>query len=168
MYRLCSILFMITIRKITKTDNDSLATIIRSCLKEFGADKPGTVYYDESTDHLYELFSTPKSAYFVAELEGKILGGAGIFPSDGLPQDTCELVKMYLLAESRRSGIGAALMNQCLATAKEVGFNAIYLETLPELKRAISVYEKFNFTYLNGPLGNTGHHGCSVWMSRTL
>ena len=159
---------MITIRKITKQDNATIATIIRSCLKEFGADKPGTVYYDESTDHLYELFSNPQSAYFIAELEGKILGGAGIFPSDGLPQDTCELVKMYLLAESRQSGIGAALMNQCLATAKEFGFNTIYLETLPELKRAISVYEKFNFTYLTGPLGNTGHHGCSVWMSRTL
>jgi putative acetyltransferase len=159
---------MITIRKITKQDNAKIATIIRSCLKEFGADKPGTVYYDESTDHLYELFSNPQSAYFIAELEGKILGGAGIFPSDGLPQDTCELVKMYLLAESRQSGIGAALMNQCLATAKEFGFNTIYLETLPELKRAISVYEKFNFTYLTGPLGNTGHHGCSVWMSRTL
>lgn len=159
---------MITIRKITKQDNATIATIIRSCLKEFGADKPGTVYYDESTDHLYELFSNPQSAYFVAESEGKILGGAGIFPSDGLPQDTCELVKMYLLAESRKSGIGAALMNRCLATAKEFGFNTIYLETLPELKRAISVYEKFNFTYLTGPLGNTGHHGCSVWMSRTL
>jgi putative acetyltransferase len=39
---------------------------------------------------------------------------------------------------------------------------------MPELKRAISVYEKFNFTYLQEPMGNTGHHGCSVWMKKTL
>ncbi len=159
---------MITIRKITKQDNSTLATIIRSCLTEFGADKPGTVYYDESTDHLYELFNNPQSVYFVAELDRKIVGGAGLFPSDGLPQDTCELVKMYLLPAARQTGIGSALMNKCLEAAKQNGFNNIYLETLPELKRAISVYEKFNFTYLNGPLGNTGHHGCSVWMSREL
>ena len=57
---------MITIRKITKQDNSTLATIIRSCLTEFGADKPGTVYYDESTDHLYELFNNPQSVYFVS------------------------------------------------------------------------------------------------------
>ncbi len=159
---------MITIRKITKQDNSTLATIIRSCLTEFGADKPGTVYYDESTDHLYELFNNPQSVYFVAELDRKIVGGAGLFPSDGLPQDTCELVKMYLLPAARQTGIGSALMNKCLEAAKQNGFKNIYLETLPELKRAISVYEKFNFTYLNGPLGNTGHHGCSVWMSREL
>ena len=159
---------MITIRKITKQDNSTLATIIRSCLTEFGADKPGTVYYDESTDHLYELFNNPQSVYFVAELDRKIVGGAGLFPSDGLPQDTCELVKMYILPEARQSGIGAILMNECLAAAKQNGYNKIYLETLPELKRAISVYEKFNFTHLENPLGNTGHHGCTVWMTRVL
>jgi putative acetyltransferase len=159
---------MITIRKIRKQDNATIAAIIRGCLTEFNADKPGTVYYDESTDHLYELFNTPLSTYFIAESEGKTVGGAGIFPSDGLPQDTCELVKMYILPEARQSGIGATLMNECLVAAKQNGYNKIYLETLPELKRAISVYEKFNFTHLERPLGNTGHHGCTVWMSRVL
>jgi putative acetyltransferase len=157
-----------TIRKIKLEDNQAIAIIIRSCLKEFGADKPGTVYYDESTDHLFELFSEKKSIYFIAEIEGKIVGGGGVFPSDGLPEGTCELVKMYLLPEARKTGTGAALMNKCLETAKELGFKNIYLESMPELKRAISVYEKFNFTYLNEPLGNTGHHGCSVWMTRPL
>jgi len=163
-----SVLLMITIRKITKQDNATIAAIIRGCLKEFNADKPGTVYYDESTDHLYELFNTPLSTYFIAESAGKTVGGAGIFPSDGLPQDTCELVKMYILPEVRQSGIGATLMNKCLVAAKQNGYSKIYLETLPELKRAISVYEKFNFIHLENPLGNTGHHGCTVWMSRVL
>lgn len=157
-----------TIRKIRLEDNQSIAVIIRACLKEFGADKPGTVYYDESTDHLFELFSEKNSMYFIAEIEGNIVGGGGIFPSDGLPEGTCELVKMYLLPEARQTGTGAALMNKCLETAKEFGFKNIYLESMPELKRAISVYEKFNFTYLDKPVGNTGHHGCSVWMTRPL
>jgi putative acetyltransferase len=87
----------ITIRPIQPADNAAMANIIRRTLEEFGANRPGTVYFDETTDHLFELFeATPASAYFVAEKEGVILGGAGIFPTDGLPEGTCELVKMYL------------------------------------------------------------------------
>ncbi|HET7899248.1 MAG TPA: GNAT family N-acetyltransferase, partial [Flavisolibacter sp.] len=69
----------IRIRTIQKNDNQALATIIRSTLKEFGANKPGTVYYDPTTDALYELFaSAPLSVYFVAELDGELVGGGGI------------------------------------------------------------------------------------------
>lgn len=158
----------INIRLISIDDNPLIATIIRSCLTEFGANKPGTVYYDKTTDHLFELFQEKGAVYFIAEQEGHIVGGGGIFPSPGLPAGTCELVKMYLLPEARGKGIGAVIMNKCMITAKEMGFGTMYIETLPELKRAISVYEKFGFNYLDKPLGDTGHFGCSVWMLKSL
>ena len=44
----------------------------------------------------------------------------------------------------------------------------IYLETMPELKQALHVYEKFGFEYLNGPMGNSGHTGCSLWMLKEI
>jgi putative acetyltransferase len=44
----------------------------------------------------------------------------------------------------------------------------MYIETLPELEKAIRVYEKFGFSYLDKPLGDTGHFGCSVWMLKAL
>jgi putative acetyltransferase len=158
----------INIRLISIADNPLIATIIRSCLTEFGANKPGTVYYDKTTDHLFELFQKNGAAYFIAEQDGQVVGGGGIFPSPGLPAGTCELVKMYLLPLARGTGIGATLMNRCLGKAKEMGFVNMYIETLPELKKAISVYEKFGFNYLDKPLGNTGHFGCSVWMLKSL
>jgi putative acetyltransferase len=158
----------INIRPISKEDNPKIAIIIRSCLKEFGANKPGTVFYDKTTDHLFELFEEIGAAYFIAEQEGNIVGGGGIFPSPGLPVGTCELVKMYLLPPARGVGIGATLMNKCMSKAKEMGFVSMYIETLPELKKAISVYEKFGFNYLDKPLGDTGHFGCSVWMLKSL
>lgn len=154
---------------IEQPDNPAIAKIIRQCLEEFGANKPGTVYYDATTDALYELFTeNPLSAYFIARINDKIIGGGGIFPSAALPEDTCELVKMYLLPEARGTGIGAALINLCMDTARSKGFKKMYIETMPELKRAISVYEKFGFEYLEGPLGNTGHFGCGVWMLKSL
>ena len=156
------------IRRIHQTDNQSLAKIIRASLAEFGADHPGTVYFDPSTDALYELFSRECSAYFVAEYNGQIVGGGGIFPTQGLPSDTCELVKMYLVPEARGKGFGKSLMEQCMQCAVEFGFDKIYLESMPELKLALKIYEKFGFEYLPASLGNTGHFGCDVWMLRKL
>lgn len=158
----------INIRKIQPPDNPHLATIIRNALAEFGANKPGTVFYDDTTDHLYELFQEPGSIYYVAEQEGQIIGGAGIYPSEGLPQGTCELVKMYLVPEVRNKGLGRKLIDACLEFAKGFGYIQVYIETMPELRKAVSVYEKFGFEYLNGPLGNTGHFGCDVWMLKTI
>ena len=43
----------IAVRTIEKRDNPDLAVIIRSTLEEFGAARPGTVYYDPSTDQLF-------------------------------------------------------------------------------------------------------------------
>ena len=158
----------IQISRIQPSHNQALATIVRNALAEFGANRPGTVYFDPSTDSLFEVFKAPGSIYYVALNKDKVVGGAGIFPSNGLPEDVCELVKMYLVPEARGIGVGRLLIEKCLAFAKEAGYKRVYLETLPELKKAINVYEKFNFTYLPVPMGNTGHFGCDVWMIREL
>jgi putative acetyltransferase len=155
------------IRSIAADDNVEIARIIRACLKEFGADKPGTVYYEESTDRLFEVFREKGSAYFIAEHNGIMLGGGGIFPSPGLPKGTCEMVKMYLLPEFRGKGIGIALINKCFDTARQMGFNTIYIESMLVLDRAIALYEKFGFKRLSEPLGNTGHYS-EVWMTKSI
>ena len=159
---------MVIIRDLQKEDNPALAKVVKDTLAEFGANHPNTVYYDPTTDTLFEVFQTPRSKYFLAELNNKIVGGGGIYPTDGLPPDTCELVKMYLLPEARGLGLGRTLIEKCIESAAENGFKKIYLETMPELKQALSVYEKFGFGYLKGPMGNSGHTGCSLWMLKQL
>jgi len=155
----------IRIRTIEKKDNAAIANVIRRTLEEFGANHPGTVYYDASTDALFELFrQTPRSVYFVCKKDGELVGGGGIYPSDGLPEDTCELVKLYLLPQARGIGLGRRLIKRCIDFVKEAGYKNIYLETMPELTHASKTYEKFGFEYLNKPMGNTGHHGCELWM----
>ena len=157
------------IRHIQPADNPFIATVIRRTLAEFGANKPGTVYFDRTTDSLYELFRQQERAvYFIAVLNGEIVGGAGIYPTEGLPDDTCELVKMYLLPGARGTGLGKTLINKSLDFARQAGFKQVYLETMPELKQALTVYAKFGFEYLEGPMGNSGHTGCSLWMIKSL
>jgi putative acetyltransferase len=158
----------IRIRQIALTDNGHVAAIVRSSLAEFGANKPGTVFFDDTTDHLYEVFQKHGSIYFVAEQGGQILGGAGIYPSPGLPEHTCELVKMYLTSSARGKGLGKLLIDKSLEFARDFGYRQVYIETMPELRKAVSIYEKFGFEYLTGPLGNTGHFGCDIWMLKQL
>jgi putative acetyltransferase len=158
----------ISIRPIRSEDNAAIAAIIRKILTEFGANKPGTVYYDPTTDNLFQLFSDRRSAYFIAEVDDVVLGGAGVFPTTALPEDCCELVKLYLLPEARGQGLGLQLMEQCFNKARDLGFTQMYLETMPELRTAIGLYEKAGFTYLPGPLGQSGHFGCDLWMIKYL
>ena len=158
----------ICIRPIQNSDNPKIASIIRTTLAEFGADKPGTVYFDPTTDDLFNLFSVPNSAYFIAEVEGIIVGGSGVFPTPGLPAGCCELVKLYLRPQMRGRGLGFMLMEKCFQKALELGFTDMYLETMPELRTAIGLYEKAGFSFLDGPMGQSGHFGCDLWMIKHL
>ncbi len=157
-----------SLRLITAQDNSEIAWIIRAVLTEFNANKPGTVYYDPTTDDLYSLFSRLQSEYWILEVDGKIAGGSGIYPTNGLPANCCELVKLYLLPEYRGKGYGRDLIKQCFQSAKKFGFKDVYLETMPELKMAVGLYQQCGFRYLPGPLGHSGHFGCDLWMLKTL
>jgi putative acetyltransferase len=75
---------------------------------------------------------------------------------------------MYLVPSARNKGLGGLLINKSLEYAKDAGYKQVYLESMPELQKALSVYEKFGFEYLTGPMGNSGHFGCSRWMLKKL
>ena len=158
----------IKIRAIEKRDNILIAKLIRTVFEEFKIDKPGTVYTDPTTDCLFELFETPKSAYWICEEQGEILGGCGIFPTDGLPEGCAELVKFYLTKASRGKGIGKALMLKSFESAKAFGYKQLYLESFPELEKAVSMYEIVGFKPLKKSLGNSGHHACTYWAIKDL
>lgn len=155
---------MITIRTILPEDNPAIAATIRNTLAEFGANKPGTAYFDAATDDMFSSFQIPGSRYHVGLIDNRIGGGGGIYPSAGLPAGVCEMVKMYLSPQARGKGLGKQLIEECLSFARSYGYEQVYIETMPELEKAVSIYEKFGFQYLDGPMGNTGHYGCSIWM----
>jgi putative acetyltransferase len=68
------------------------------------------------------------------------------------------------LSETRGKGLGKKLIQQCVETAKALGYTSMYIETMPELKNAVGLYESLGFKYLDGPLGESGHFGCDLWM----
>ena len=156
------------IRQVLPTDNLALAKMIRNVFIEHNAPQQGTVYSDPTTDHLFEFFQIPKSVLFVAEHDGQPIGCCGIYPTAGLPEKCVELVKFYLPKEARGKGIGKELMEKSIETAIEMGYLQMYLESLPDFSKAISIYEKQGFQRIFKPMANSGHTSCDIWMVKEL
>ncbi|MDP5107104.1 GNAT family N-acetyltransferase [uncultured Polaribacter sp.] len=156
------------IREIKQEDNAQIANVIRTVLIELGVPKVGTAYEDKATDEMFENFQKPTSVYYVVAHNGKIVGGAGVAQLDNFEGKTCELQKMYFLPIVRGKGIGSALISKCLDKAKTLGFENCYLETMPYMVAAKTLYQKNGFINLDKPMGNTGHYSCNVWMIKTL
>ena len=151
------------IRPIVVGDDAAMAAIIRTVMPEFGANGSGFAISDPEVDWMSRAYSEPRHAYFVVELDGKVLGGGGIAPLSGGDVDTCELRKMYFLPDARGIGAGMAMMTRCLAAARDAGFSQCYLETLTGMDAAQRLYERSGFRRIGGPMGATGHGGCNTF-----
>jgi len=158
----------ISIRPIQESDNASLSMIIKGVFVEFNAPKHGTVYSDPTTDNLFRFFQKDKSICWVGEINGQVMGCCGIYPTPGLDENCCELVKFYLIKESRGIGLGKQLMNQCEASAIDYGYQQIYIESMPEFETAVGMYEKAGYIRLTRAKGNSGHFGCSLFMIKNI
>ena len=152
-----------SIRPIRAEDDPRVAAIIRTVMPEFGATGCGFAINDPEVDWMTRAYAAPRSAYFVVERDGVVVGGGGVAPLDGGPEDTCELRKMYFLPEARGMGAGSAMMARCLEAARAAGFRQCYLETLSGMDAAMKLYERSGFQRIPEPMGATGHGGCNTF-----
>ena len=156
------------IREIQQKDNESIAKVIRDIFHELDAPKVGTAYADPILDTLYEVYQAPRSKYYVVEKEGKVVGGCGVAPLENGDTEVCELQKMYFAPEIRGTGFAEKIIEKCLEFAKTQGFEICYLETLSFMTTAQKLYKRIGFENIDGPMGNTGHNSCEVWMTKKL
>lgn len=148
------------IRPIEERDDGAVAAIIREVMPSFGACGAGFALSDAEVNAMCAAYAAPRSAYFVVEEGGTVIGGAGIAPLAGGDADTCELRKMYFLPAARGRGLGARMLRRCLETARALGFRRCYLETLTGMDDAMRLYERAGFRRLPAALGDTGHFSC--------
>lgn len=157
-----------SIRPIEARDDASMAAVIRTVMPSFGADGPGFAIHDPEVDHVTAAYAQPRCSYFVVEIDGRVVGGAGVAPLENGEPDVCELRKMYFLPEARGIGAGSAMMQRCLDAARGHGFKRCYLETLTGMDGAQALYLRSGFERLCAPMGGTGHFSCDRFFLRTL
>ncbi len=156
--------FEYEIREIIREDNKKIEQVIRTCLIEFGANHEGTAWADPDLCRFSEIYNKKGHKYWVATQNGEVVAGVGIGALQG-EAGVCELQKMYCLKEHRGHGIAGRLMKIALAYAAQ-HYNAVYLETLPNMHSAQKLYEAFGFVR-TAPLGSTGHFNCDVCYIKT-
>lgn len=158
----------IIIRPIAQSDNERIASIIREVLIEFDGDRPGTAFYDESLSNMFDAYQNEAEKYYVALLNGEVVGGCGIKQLEHENSVICELQKMYIAPKARSKKIGKKLLDICLVFAKKSGYKQCYLETFSTMYDAQNLYRKNGFQSILKPIGTTGHNACNTWLLKDL
>lgn len=159
----------IVIRQVAPGDNRRIAAIIRFIFDDLDMPKIHTVYDDPDTDRQYEVFhDEPLSALWVAEVDGRVMGTCGCYPTDGLPAGWCEIVKFYVDPQARGKGLGHMLFCRALESASSMGYTTAYLETFPKFGDAVGMYHRFGFSRISHQMGNSGHTAMSIFMTKRL
>ena len=137
-------------RTLTAEYDQALAALIRTNLKAYHLDIPGTVYFDAGLDHLSEYYDHKGRSYFVLLDNQQLVGGIGLAEFEGFP-DCCELQKLYLDDSVKGRGFGYQLIDKVEQEARALGYRRMYLETHTNLKVAIHTYEKSGYKEIDRP-----------------
>ena len=156
------------VRLIEPADVPAMLEIISGSRAEYGMANRVAELLEPADHALYATYQRQRSLYFVATIQGEIVGGAGIAPLHGADPLTCELQRMYLRRDARRRGIGNALLEQCLKAARQFLYVRCYLETINQMQGALEFYGRNGFRDLASPIGETGHAHNDRWMVRPL
>ena len=143
----------LTFRHIEAVYDTALAELIRTNLKAYQLDIPGTAYYDENLYHLSGFYNAePKKRFYYVLTDEKenVLGGVGLAEFEGIP-DCAELQKLYLDDRVKGAGLSYRMMDKIEEAAMELGYKYIYLETHENLKAAIHLYGKCGYQEISRP-----------------
>ena len=99
--------------------------------------------FAEELEHLAREYSPPTGAFLLAEEDGAWLGCVGLRP---LAPGTGEIKRLYVSPRGRGRGAGRRLAEAIVTRAKELGYERLRLDTLPDMKAAQALYVSLGFT----------------------
>ena len=78
----------------------------------------------------------------------------------------CEMKRLYVRAEFRGMGVGRLLAERLIGEARRIGYDRIYLDTLPSMAKAQLLYEQLGFkeiaAYCHNPIAGAKYLGLDL------
>lgn len=120
-------------------------------------------HFDEEMLNLAKKYKSPFGRLFILFVDHKPAGCVGF---KKLNEKSCEMKRLYLRPAYRGSHLSQILLDLILEEAKNEKYETMYIDTLPFLKSAIRLYEKYGFVltdrYNDSPMDS------SIFMRKKL
>jgi ribosomal-protein-alanine N-acetyltransferase len=94
-----------------------------------------------SAESFLEMIEKEDARYYVAEEDGRLLGGCGVLMIVG----EGNITNVVVVPEMRNKGVGTGLLQHMIKEGQKEGLTAYTLEVRVSNTRAIHVYEKLGF-----------------------
>ncbi len=103
-------------------------------------------------------YASPQGVLLLARnASGEALGCVALRPMG--EAGTCEMKRLYVAPAGRNLGLGRSLMNALIAEAKRIGYDEMWLDTLPTMTAAQGLYRTAGFEqgepYYDTPVAGT-------------
>jgi putative acetyltransferase len=112
--------------------------------------------FEEELAGLPGFYAPPRGQLLVAWMGDEAAGCVALRP---LAADVCEMKRLYVRPAFRGSGIGKLLAEAIIEEARQIGYRAMRLDTVPKLAAATRLYESLGFVrrdaYYETPVGET-------------
>jgi len=98
--------------------------------------------FDKEFAELPGKYTPPEGRLLLAIYDDKTAGCVALRKFEN---DICEMKRLYVRKDFRRKGIGKVLSIEVINSAKEIGYSAMRLDTVPWMKQAIALYHSMEF-----------------------
>lgn len=166
----------INIKRATTEDINTLVQVARKSFydtfSQFSENSPEDLqsYLDKfyTVEALSEEFAETDNTYFVAEIDGQLVGYAKLKQhsrEQGVNgNNPIELCRLYNLQEYIGKGVGKALMQKCLDFAEKNWHDTIWLGVWENNNHAINFYRKFSFEKCGQHIFQLGTDSQTDWL----
>jgi carbonic anhydrase len=133
-------------REYEKWISDNDPTGIDLCFQDF----------DTEVANLPGDYASPRGRLYLAYVDDHPAGCVCLRP---VKDNVCEMKRLYLRPEFGGQGFGKMLINLIIQSAKDIGYRAMQLDTLPYMKAAQALYRRHGFReispYYDSPVEGT-------------
>jgi len=119
--------------------------------------------YEVDLAQLHIMYNKPHGALWLIEENGAYKGCSGV---RRINEQICELKRTYVKSELRGKGLGQLLLQHCIDSAREIGYQKMFLDTHLDMGPAIALYRKNGFkdipAYYHNPIEETKYLGLEL------